>query len=26
VHDLEAIAHAIGMSGHVLRNKFNPAQ
>ncbi|MFQ2097066.1 phage regulatory CII family protein [Aeromonas veronii] len=25
-HDLEAIAHAIGMSGHVLRNKFNPAQ
>lgn len=25
-HDLEAIAHTIGMSGHVLRNKFNPAQ
>lgn len=25
-HDLEAIATAIGMSGHVLRNKFNPAQ
>jgi hypothetical protein len=25
-HDLEAIALEIGMSGHVLRNKFNPAQ